>query len=186
MRCGGMPSRASVQKLCASVGVAVIFTPAPTKTAISGATHWLHREKAIIQLSLRYKSNDHLWFTFFHEAGHIIKHGYGTIFVEDDTVQQDNLEILEIEANQFARDQLINPVDYQQFLLSFLVQKDYSSAHRENMMNDFAKRMGIAPGIVVGRLQFDKKLHISHCNDLKVFYDWQSMVEPSGKGMGKR
>lgn len=61
--------------LCAKAGVAVVFVPELPHTGISGATRWLNKEKALIQLSLRYKSNDHLWFTFFHEAGHILKHG---------------------------------------------------------------------------------------------------------------
>jgi hypothetical protein len=30
--------------------------------------------KALIQLSLRYKTNDHLWFSLFHEAGHVLLH----------------------------------------------------------------------------------------------------------------
>ena len=60
-----------LQGRCAAAGVAVVFVPALPKTGVSGATRWLHPQKAIIQLSLRYKSNDHLWFTFFHEAGHI-------------------------------------------------------------------------------------------------------------------
>ncbi|MCJ7683401.1 MAG: HigA family addiction module antitoxin [Desulfobacteraceae bacterium] len=60
--------------ICASAGVAVVFIPELPKAGVYGATRWLG-DKAIIQLSLRYKSNDHLWFTFFHEAGHIIRHG---------------------------------------------------------------------------------------------------------------
>jgi hypothetical protein len=52
----------------------VVFVPELPRTGTWGATRWLG-DRAAIQLSLRYKSNDHLWFTFFHEAGHILKHG---------------------------------------------------------------------------------------------------------------
>ena len=65
----------AMQKLCADAGVAVVFVPSIPKTGVSGATRWLNKDKAIIQLSLRYKTDDHLWFTFFHEAGHILLHG---------------------------------------------------------------------------------------------------------------
>jgi addiction module HigA family antidote len=164
-----------LQKLCASAGVAVIFTPEPPKTAISGATHWVDGEKAIIQLSLRYKSNDHLWFTFFHEAGHVIKHGRGAIFVEETQAQQDNSEITEKEANQFARDQLIPLSEYQKFLLPWSVRRDYPLKDRLNLITEFAEKIGIAPGVVVGRLQFDKKFPFSSGNELKVSYYLNNM-----------
>ncbi len=66
---------------CAQSGVAVVFVPELPKTGVSGCTRWLGG-KAVIQLSLRYKSNDQLWFTFFHEAGHILKHGRKEVFLE--------------------------------------------------------------------------------------------------------
>ena len=49
--------------------------PELPKTGTSGATRWLTPEKALIQLSLRHKSDDQLWFTFFHETGHVLLHG---------------------------------------------------------------------------------------------------------------
>ena len=72
----------AMQALCASAGIAVVFVPALPKTRVSGATRWLNSKKAIIQLSLRYKTNDHFWFTFFHEAGHILLHGKKEVFLE--------------------------------------------------------------------------------------------------------
>lgn len=71
-----------LQTRCAAAGVAVVVVPALPKTGVSGATRWLHPQKASIQLSLRYRSNDHLWLTFFHEAGHILLHGKKALFLE--------------------------------------------------------------------------------------------------------
>ena len=68
-------------------------------------------EKAVMQLSLRYKSNDQLWFTFFHEAGHIIKHGRKEIFIEGTNPDGEKEE----EANVFARDKLIPPAAFRFF-----------------------------------------------------------------------
>jgi len=62
--------------------VAVAFVPELPKSRASGATRWLSASKALVQLSLRYKTNDHLWFTFFHEAAHILLHGKRLIFLE--------------------------------------------------------------------------------------------------------
>ena len=146
-------------ELCASSGVAVVFVPELPKSGVYGATRWLG-EKAVIQLSLRYKSNDHLWFTFFHEAGHIIKHGRKEIFIEGSGPDGDKEE----EANAFARDKLIPPAA----LRRFLTEWNRSNAEIET----FADLIGIAPGIVVGRLQHDGLLPNSHGNKLKVFYRW--------------
>jgi HTH-type transcriptional regulator / antitoxin HigA len=101
-------------ELCASAGVAVVFVPELPKAATYGATRWLG-DKAIIQLSLRYKSNDHLWFTFFHEAGHIIRHGRKEIFIEGNGLDDEK----EKEANTFARDKLIPPAEYKRFVSSW-------------------------------------------------------------------
>jgi addiction module HigA family antidote len=146
--------------ICASAGVAVIFTPELPKTGVHGATRWFGN-KAIIQLSLRYKSNDHLWFTFFHEAGHIIRHGRKEIFIEDNGLDGEK----ETEADVFARDRLIPPADYRRFIASW-------DGRSLVPIIDFAEKIKIAPGIVVGRLQHDKHLPNSHGNKLKVYFRW--------------
>ena len=145
--------------LCASAGVAVVFVPELPKTGVYGATRWIG-EKAIIQLSLRYKSNDHLWFTFFHEAGHIIKHGRRSIFIESKGSICDK----EDEANKFARDKLIPPAEIHDFLSNGIPKLID--------IERFADKIGIAPGIVVGRLQHENIIKKNTGNKLKVFYRW--------------
>ena len=147
--------------LCAAAGVAVVFVPELPKTGVSGATRWIG-DKAVIQLSLRYKSNDQLWFTFFHEAGHILKHGRKEIFIESNGLDGEKEE----EANAFARDKLISPEELHRFL-------QHWNQSNEGIVT-FADRIGIAPGIVVGRLQHDGLLPNSHGNKLKVYYCWAS------------
>nr|VFJ43279.1 MAG: addiction module antidote protein, HigA family [Candidatus Kentron sp. FM]VFJ43959.1 MAG: addiction module antidote protein, HigA family [Candidatus Kentron sp. FM]VFK06022.1 MAG: addiction module antidote protein, HigA family [Candidatus Kentron sp. FM] len=146
---------------CAKAGVAVVFVPELPKTGVSGCTRWLGG-KAVIQLSLRYKSNDQLWFTFFHEAGHILKHGRKAVFLEGDDTDDEK----EAQANTFARDRLIAPAAYRRFLSEW-------DGQSLTPIEVFAKEIGIAPGIVVGRLQFDKRLPYTHGNKLKVFYSWE-------------
>ncbi|MBW2031707.1 MAG: ImmA/IrrE family metallo-endopeptidase, partial [Deltaproteobacteria bacterium] len=130
------------------------------KTGVFGATRWL-KGKAVIQLSLRYKSNDHLWFTFFHEAGHILKHGRKEIFIEGSGLDGEKEE----EANAFARDKLIPPTAYRRFLSTW-------DGRSLEPIQRFAEEIGISPGIVVGRLQHENCLPKSHGNKLKVFYRW--------------
>jgi HTH-type transcriptional regulator/antitoxin HigA len=85
---------------CASVGVAVVLTKEIPGASVSGAVRWLNKDKALIQLSLKYKTHDQLWFTFFHEAGHIFLHGKRQVFVEYGFSSATDDER---EANTFAR-----------------------------------------------------------------------------------
>lgn len=89
-----------LQNMCASCGVALVFTQNLPKAPISGAARWFHN-KPIIQMADRFKTNDHFWFTFFHEAAHIILHGKKDVFlenVEGTEIDQEKEE----EANAFA------------------------------------------------------------------------------------
>ncbi|MBF0401228.1 MAG: ImmA/IrrE family metallo-endopeptidase [Magnetococcales bacterium] len=117
---------------CAEVGVAVVFVRELPKTGISGATRWLTPDKALIQLSLLYKSDDHLWFTFFHEAGHTLLHGKKDLFLEDEREKDQKKED---EANQFAADLLVPSGQWTAFKQSF----PGTLASVEN----FAKELGI-------------------------------------------
>jgi addiction module HigA family antidote len=150
-----------LQTLCAAAGVAVVFVPALPKTGVSGATRWLNANKAIIQLSLRYRTDDHLWFTFFHEAGHILLHGKKELFLEG-TNGLDATK--EAEANNFAEQELLPRAQ----LSNFVKQGQFGKA----AIVAFAKMVGIAPGIVVGQLQHRRLLARNHCNDLKQTFGW--------------
>lgn len=147
-------------RLCAETGVAVVFIPELPKTRASGATRWLSPHKALIQLSLRYKTDDHLWFAFFHESAHILLHGKRDVFLEGKGVAAVEDLAKEEEANKFAADILIPPMELKRFLTS-------GQQRSQVGIEKFAAEIGIAPGIVVGRLQHDGILPPSHCNDLK-------------------
>lgn len=146
-----------IKTLCAEAGVAVAFVPELPGTRVYGATRWLSPTKALIQLSLRGKSDDHLWFTFFHEAGHILLHGKRDVFIEakDEMIRSDK----ETKADRFAQDFLTPPGEY----LSFIQGQQFSLT----AIREFAKRISIAPGIVVGRLQHDNVIPFSQGNNLK-------------------
>jgi plasmid maintenance system antidote protein VapI len=152
-------------RLCADTGVALVFVPALPKTRASGATRWLSPDKAMIQLSLRYRSDDQLWFTFFHEAGHIYLHGKRDIFIEEQDGEQDAKEF---EADRFAADMLIPRAEWHEF-----IQRPRRHYNKKEIVA-FAEETGIAPGIVAGRLQHDDNdVPHSHFNDLKRRLDWR-------------
>lgn len=150
-----------VTRLCATAGVVVVFTKEIDKAGVSGATRWLTKDKAIIQLSLKFKSDDHLIFTFFHEAGHVLLHGKKRTFVEFGMTSSTSEER---EANAFARDALIPPENASR--LPYLKTR--------HQIQEFAKLLGIPPGVVVGRLQHDDLAAPSHFNDLKRKLTWKT------------
>ena len=138
---------------CAGAGVAVAIVPPLPGVRAYGATRWLHSTKALIQLSLRGKTDDHLWFTFFHEAGHVLKHGKRAVFVEDGDPKTAARDPREAEADTFACDLLIPTAEYE----DFCANGDFSLA----AIRKFASRLGIAPGIVAGRLQHEGRVPFS-------------------------
>jgi HTH-type transcriptional regulator / antitoxin HigA len=155
-----------VRMLCSEAGVAFVLTPELEGTRLSGAARWISSDKAVIQLSLRHKSDDHFWFTFFHEAGHILQGKRRRPFVDAVEAKEIDMERIEEEeqANEFARNFLINAGGYE----LFCAQGDFSA----NAVRIFAKSQGIAPGIVVGRLQRDDKIAAAQLNALKRKLNW--------------
>ncbi|HTK11458.1 MAG TPA: HigA family addiction module antitoxin [Ktedonobacteraceae bacterium] len=151
-------------RLCAEAGVAVVFVQELPGTGICGAARWLTPTKALVQLSLRYKTDDQLWFTFFHEAGHILLHGKRQVFLDLEIDPQSGDEP-ENQANTFSADMLVDPSEWHQFV----ARRSYL---KKVNIRAFAQKVGIAPGIVVGRLQHEKRLPFTHCNDLKRRLEW--------------
>ncbi len=148
-------------KSCAAAGVAVVLVPEFPKLGICGATRWLSPDKALIQLSLHYKRADQLWFSFFHEAGHILLHGKRDIFIEQ---KKSSRDLQEQEADRFASDFLIPRERYE----SFVLIGDFSNL----AIAAFAKQLNVAPGIVVGRLQHDKHIPFNFRTKYFVRVDW--------------
>lgn len=149
----------ALRHLCSEAGVALVFVPEFGKTHISGATYWLTSEKAILIMSLRHKWNDHFWFTFFHEAAHILKHPKKETFIDSPEAYESELEE---DANRFSRSLLIPDSLYE----SFLAHKDF---YPDSIMK-FARKIDVHPGIVVGRLQHDKYIKHNWHNNLRERY----------------
>jgi len=146
---------------CASVGVSTVFAPSPKGCPVSGATRWLSSDKALLMLSLRHKTNDHLWFAFFHEAAHLLLHGKKMMFLEVKDLDNGH----EQEADRFAKDWLIAPEKAKQ--LPF-IEATYSAVAA------FADEIGVAPAIVVGRMQNESYIPWNFLNKFKVRYQWNN------------
>jgi HTH-type transcriptional regulator / antitoxin HigA len=150
----------TAQQLCAACGVAFVVVRSPAGCRASGATRFLSKKQAIVVLSIRYLSDDHFWFTFFHEIAHLLLHAERGLFLEGTGMPDDTFEV---EANEFAAHTLIS--QDQRAELKNLSPTIWNIAR-------FARRINVAPGIVVGQMQHSKMLRPNQYNALKRRFQW--------------
>lgn len=153
-----------MRELLRDAGVLLALVPAIPRAHVSGVARWLNPTRPLIQLSLYGKTNDKFWFTFFHEAAHILLHADSkeakkSIFLDDPNANH-SPDPREQEANQWAGNVLI-PQEYSHAL---------GTLRTKEAVRGFATSIGIHPGIVVGRLQHDHIIDPSWMNDLKLSF----------------
>jgi HTH-type transcriptional regulator/antitoxin HigA len=152
-----------IKDRAAATGVVLVLTPELRSTHLSGAARWLTADRALIQLSLRHKTDDQFWFSLFHEAGHILE-GDKRDYIDPSEPDEAGTSESEREADQFARNVLLPPGAYADLVSA----ADFS----ESAIRTFADAQGVAPGIVLGRLQRDGHVSPSHFNTLKKPITW--------------
>ena len=145
-----------IQELLKECGVALIYESHLPNTYVNGVTYKITCDKAIIMISDRGKKDDILWFTLFHELGHLIKHSKKEVFVD---LENDEITDIEKEANEFARNILIPNNLYNKFI-------NNNKIITEQLIKNFSKEINISSGILVGRLQSDKKIKLNQFNNL--------------------
>lgn len=135
-------------------GVALIVEPATEKSRLSGAAFWPRRNKAILALTMRFKTADHLWFSFFHEAGHILLHRDRQILETPE-----GTGVLEDEADSFAREILIPADAYRRLVKEMPLT--------EARLLSAAESYWLPVDSLVGMLQHDKVIAHGEFNHLK-------------------
>ena len=154
----------ALQRLCSLVGVAVVIVRAPRDCPVSGVSMMLPSGARAIGLSGRYLADDHLWFTFFHEAGHLLLHDQDLVFADDlDSNRSAAVEGPEAEADRFASDAL----------LPAALRTGIARSPSPSTVHGLAKRSGVSNGVVVGQLQHARIVSFnSRLNRLKHRYKW--------------
>jgi HTH-type transcriptional regulator/antitoxin HigA len=148
----------NLKEICLKSGVVLIIVPSIPRARVSGVTRWV-KSRPLIQLSLYGKANDRIWFTFFHEVAHLLKHNRKGIFLDEFDGKGPTLPE-EVEADEWACNFLI-PAKY---------FKELHKLKTEKAIVEFAQKVKIHPGIVVGRLQHEDFLKHSQMNHLKESY----------------
>ncbi|MBW1817326.1 MAG: ImmA/IrrE family metallo-endopeptidase [Deltaproteobacteria bacterium] len=126
-------------RLCAEAGVALALVPEMKKVPWHGATKWLSAAKAMILLNLWGKREDQFWFSFFHEAGHVLNDSKKDLYINDGSIH----DPCEQKANEFAAEILI-PKDR---------NDEISQLRSKAAAVRLAGDLQVSPGIVAGRFQ---------------------------------
>lgn len=154
-----------ISRLLASAGVSLVVLPTPRGCRASGATCFFTPDRATLIMSFRYLTDDHFWFTLFHEIGHLILHEAVRVRTED----KDGLSTKEEkEADKFAVDVLI-PEQYRKTLSSYSV-RNWKEIVR------MARTIGVSKGIVLGYLQHEGRIPFSHLNKFKVRFSKEDIT----------
>jgi HTH-type transcriptional regulator/antitoxin HigA len=113
-------------------------------------------------MTLRGRWADIFWYSLLHELGHILLHDKRQTFLENG---EPTSESLEHEANRFAANTLIPPRPYEEFVATGVLTAA--------SIRKFGESIAIAPGIVVGRLQHEKRLAPNALNGLRPRWAFQ-------------
>lgn len=143
-----------IKSMLAECGIALIFLPHLQGSFLQGAS-FMDGNKIVVGLTARGKDADKFWFSLFHELAHIVLGHIGQINGTSDDDEND--------ANEWSRDILIPVADFEKFI--------ENSSFSASSVRSFAKKQGIVPGIVVGRLQNEGFIKHSMMNDLKDHYE---------------
>lgn len=139
-------------QLLATFGVRFVVVELLPNAKVDGAAFWIDGEP-VIAVSVRYDRIDNFWFTVMHEFSHI-KHN--DAYSVDDLTGNDpdgTISVLlaeddvEKRANEEAADILVPKAEMDSFI------NRLSPLYPEHRVVQFAIRMKMHPGIVVGQLQ---------------------------------
>jgi HTH-type transcriptional regulator/antitoxin HigA len=129
----------------AQFGIVLIVEPTIKGMKMDGAVFRATTGQVVIGLSLRYQRLDHFWFSLMHELAHVCLHldRLDSPILDDFDVQDDS--DVESEANRLASIAMIPSAAWRSNPVKF--------NPREEVVREFAAKLGIAPQIVAGRFQ---------------------------------
>ena len=141
-------------------GIRLVYLPHPKKCPVSGVLIRRENEPPTIAVTFRYLSDDHFWFTFFHEIGHLLDNNSAT--------QNETILLTEGEIN--SRENFADEYAYRVLIPENLEKALQKVALNKKAVIRLAIQNQLSPGIVVGQLQHMKRIPMSWMNGLKRRY----------------
>lgn len=154
-----------IPQLLAKYGIRFVIIEHLPQTRVDGAAFWLDENSPVIGLSVRYDRIDSFWFTLMHELKHI--QNEDALSIDDglkETLEATDVKLSDAEkrANQEAAASLIDPEELSSFI------NRCSPLYSEQRVIQFAHRLKVHPGIIVGQLQNRKEISYSTLRKLLV------------------
>lgn len=161
-----------LEQIFSECGVIFVMLPKMKNANINGVVKWISNNKALLAINDRYSYADSFWFSLMHEIKHILQHKISQVMISYENGIDELNKKLEVEADEFACNFLIPKKEYDRFTSA----SDFS----KKAIYNFAQKISIHPGIVVGRLQNDGLIEYSFFNELKIKYkiDLKNILSP--------
>lgn len=141
-----------VPKILIEAGVRFVLVEALPGSKIDGACLWLSDSQPVIAMSARLDRIDNFWFVLRHEIEHLIQeHGKEQRVMLDEDISESDESALIVEekiANEAASQFAVPSAELEGYMARV---NPYFFA--EERVLGFAGRLGVHPGLVVGRLQ---------------------------------
>lgn len=155
------------KKILNSYGIKFFTLNRPPQTPVDGKS-FMSGNNPTITLSLKYKRLDNFAFTLFHELGHVFEHlthpekpEYRN---EEFFINSMNTEIVEFEADNYARNNLIEQAIWSDFIT---LNEEFT----DEIILKFSKKHKIHAGIVRGRI----------CYEYNEYYSKRSIITTLNK-----
>lgn len=139
----------------AEQGVCLTFLPRLRGLFVQSAAI-LSGNRVVIAMTEKKMTDGEFWFRLYRELGHV---SLGHVWQQEGTTEQD-----ERDASLWARNALLARSEYDAFL--------EKGSFTEKSVLEFAGQQGIAPGILLERLQHDGLVGGGSLNRLKKEYDF--------------
>ena len=152
--------------ILASFGIRLIVVePLASGTKIDGMTTWLDDHSPVIGLSLRHDRIDGFWHTLCHEMIHVRYRDRLSVDIEIAEPGEVSLSVkppMERRADAEGAAVLIDPKELDSFI------RRVGPLYSKERINQFANRIKMHPGIIVGQLQHRGEIDYSHNREMLV------------------
>ena len=147
-----------VSKVLSECGIRFLVIEPIADSRIDGATFWIDSEP-VIAVSIRHDRIDGFWFTLMHEFAHV-RNGDASVDTElVDGITGIAVTLVEDEIERRANEQAAASLVPQAVMDSFI--RRVGPFYPRERIVQFANRVKIHPGIVVGQLQHKREIGYS-------------------------